>query len=158
MIINCTLSGVLPQYESVGDSGMDLCAWRYSVPGDSTEYDFAPEGFNKGFWLLPMERVLIKTGLCIEMPQGMEAQIRPRSGLALKHGITVLNSPGTVDSSYRGDIGVILINHSSDPFHIKKGDRIAQLVFQKVESVKLNVVQELSDTNRGVRGFGSTGV
>jgi len=107
---------------------------------------------------MPGDRVLVKTGLHIELPPNTEAQVRPRSGLALKHGITVLNTPGTVDEDYRGDIGVILINLGKESFVIKKGDRIAQLVFHKVEKFNLNVVDKLSDTNRGEGGFNSTGV
>ena len=110
-----------------------------------------------GFMLMHMERILIKTGLHIELPKNIEAQIRPRSGLALKHGITILNSPGTIDEDYRGDIGVILINLSQKPFIIKKGDRIAQIVFQKVEKFDLEIVDKLSDTVRGEGGFDSTG-
>jgi len=162
MKINCTLNDPntpLPKYESEYASGMDLRAWKYSYPYDLGKvYDFKKEGFNKGLWLRPMERVLIKTGLHIELPKGMEAQIRPRSGLALKHGVTVANSPGTVDSDYRGEVGVILINLSQDPFQINKGDRIAQLIFARVEHCELNVVNKLSETVRGEGGFGSTKV
>lgn len=162
MKINCTLNDPntpLPKYESEYASGMDLRAWKYSLPYDlSQEYDFPEEGFNKGLWLQPFQRVLIKTGLHIELPKGMEAQIRPRSGLALKHGITVLNTPGTIDSDFRGEIGVILINLSQDPFQINKGDRIAQLIFARVEHCELNVVNKLSETVRGEGGFGSTKV
>ncbi len=154
MIINCVLSDpkiILPQYETDGVSGMDLRAWKYSEFGKELD-------FGQYYFLRPYHRTLIKTGLQIEIPEGMEAQIRPRSGLALKHGITVLNTPGTIDSSYRGDIGVILINFGKDPYPIKRGDRIAQLVFQKVEIVQLNIVDKLSITERGVEGFGSTGM
>lgn len=162
MQINCTLNDPnipLPKYESEYASGMDLRAWKYSFPHDlSKEYDFVEEGFNKGLWLQPFQRVLIRTGIHIELPKGMEAHIRPRSGLALKHGITVLNTPGTIDSDFRGEIGVILINLSQDPFQINKGDRIAQLIFARVEHCELNVVNKLSETVRGEGGFGSTKV
>ncbi|MER2048985.1 MAG: dUTP diphosphatase [Solibacillus sp.] len=108
--------------------------------------------------LLPGEYGLIKTGLQIELPEGTEAQVRPRSGLALKHGITVLNSPGTIDAGYRGEIGVILINHGKEPFTIEKQMRIAQLVIQYVPQVFIDETDELSVTERGDNGFGSSGV
>jgi dUTP pyrophosphatase len=107
--------------------------------------------------LIPGERKLIKTGLFLEIPEGYEAQVRPRSGLALKNGITVLNSPGTIDADYRGEIGVILINHSSEIFEINSGDRIAQLVFAKVEQAVWYETESLNETERGEGGFGSTG-
>lgn len=106
----------------------------------------------------PMERVLIGTGLFLEIPEGVEAQVRPRSGLALKHGITVLNTPGTIDADYRGEIKVLLINLGSDDFQVADGDRIAQLVFSRHESVAWKEVKELGDTTRGSGGYGSTGV
>ena len=106
----------------------------------------------------PFERVLIKTGLFIEIPDGYEAQIRPRSGLALKKGLTVLNSPGTIDSDYRGEIGVILINLSNDEVVIEDGERICQMVFAKYEHVRFNSVIEINNTTRGAGGFGHTGV
>jgi len=106
----------------------------------------------------PNNRTLVRTGLKIELPQGYELQIRPRSGLALKHGITVLNSPGTVDSDYRGEIGIILFNTTNNEFIVKKGDRIAQAVVNKVEIPKIIVVEKLNSTERGEKGFGSTGV
>ena len=129
---------VIPSYAKNGDAGMDL----YSV---------------EAIGILSGERVLVKTGISIELPKGYEAQIRPRSGLALKKGITVLNTPGTIDEGYRGEIGVILINHSDEIVFIQKGDRIAQMVINKIESVKIEEVKELSDTDRGTGGFGSTG-
>lgn len=160
MIINCVLDDPnipLPKYETEFSSGMDLRAWKYAFPENLEKtYEFEKTGFNKGLWLQPFKRVLIKTGFRIELPEGIEAQVRPRSGLAIKHGITVLNSPGTVDSDYRNEIGIILINLGADPFHINKGDRIAQLVFQRVEQVKLNIVGKLSVTVRNEGGFGST--
>jgi dUTP pyrophosphatase len=101
---------------------------------------------------------LISTGLIIEIPEGYEAQVRPRSGLAVKYGVTVLNAPGTIDSDYRGEVKVILINHGSEPFSINHGDRIAQLVISSVQSCRFNEVQSITMTGRGERGFGSTGV
>lgn len=158
--INCTVDSpniILPKYESEYASGMDLRAWRYALPVDiKNGVDWEID--DNGIRLFPQERVLIKTGLHIELPENVEAQIRPRSGLALKYGITVLNTPGTVDSDYRGDIGVILINLGNESFVIKKGDRVAQIVFNKVEKFDLQVVDKLSETIRGEDGFNSTGV
>lgn len=131
----------LPAYETIASAGVDLRA-NNSEP----------------IILKPLERVLVKTGLFIEIPIGYEAQVRPRSGLALKKGVTVLNSPGTVDADYRGEIGVILINLSNENFVIEYGERIAQLVFAKVEQAEWLQVEILSDTDRGAGGFGSTGV
>lgn len=131
----------LPQYETAGSAGMDLTA-NIEIP----------------CCLEPMERTLIKTGLFLEIPQGYEAQVRPRSGLALKQGITVLNSPGTLDCDYRGEVGVILINLGKESFLINPGDRIAQLVFAKCEQAEFVPVEVLSETERGDGGFGSTGV
>ena len=108
--------------------------------------------------LNPMSRVLIKTGLFIQLPEGYEAQIRPRSGLAYKNGITVLNTPGTIDADYRGEVGVLLINLSNDSFKIKNGDRIAQMVIAKYEKAEWISVQQLDSTQRGDGGFGSTGI
>ena len=107
--------------------------------------------------LQPMQRLLIPTGLYIALPDGTEAQIRPRSGLAFKNGVTVLNSPGTIDADYRGEVKVLLINLSDTPFEIKDGDRIAQMVIAKFEHISWNVTSELPETNRGSGGFGSTG-
>ena len=129
-----------PTYETSLSAGMDLRAY---VEGPIT--------------LSPGERKLIKTGLHIELPEGYEAQVRPRSGLAFKKGITVLNSPGTIDADYRGDIGVILINHSNEEFVVKSGDRIAQLVISKFEKVDWETSDEINSTLRGDSGFGSTG-
>ena len=131
----------LPSYETVGSAGMDLCAHLH-----------------ESVVLEPHERKLIPTGLFIELPIGYEAQIRPRSGLALKQGITCLNSPGTIDADYRGEIGVILVNLSNEEFIIEKGERIAQLVIAKHERAEWKQVEELSKTSRGQGGFGSTGV
>jgi len=156
MNINCTVDSedvVLPKYESECASGMDLRAWKYSYP---TNLKKAYEFDEDGIFLDPMERILIKTGLHIEFKPNTEAQIRPRSGLALKHGISIVNSPATIDEDYRGDIGVILINMSNEKFLIKKGDRIAQMVFQEVKKFNLKIVDKLQDTLRGDGGFGST--
>ena len=131
----------LPQYETIGASGMDVRA--YLTESISIE---------------PLGRALIKTGLFLEMEIGLECQVRPRSGLALKKGITVLNTPGTVDADYRGEVGVILVNLSNETVTIEDGERVAQLVFCKVEQVQLNEVAELNESTRGAGGFGSTGV
>ena len=106
----------------------------------------------------PLERGIVKTGLFIELPVGVEAQVRPRSGLAIKKGVTVLNAPGTIDADYRGEIGVILINLSNEPFTINHGDRIAQLVIAKHETITWKPTDSLSDSDRGTAGFGSTGI
>jgi len=132
----------LPAYETSGSAGMDL---RAAVPED------APVTLATG------ARALVPTGLKIALQQGYEAQVRPRSGLALKHGITCLNSPGTIDSDYRGEVGVILINHGQEPFVIRRGERIAQLVIARHEQAAVTVVEALDDTARGTGGFGSTG-
>lgn len=139
-IIN-TSAHPLPSYETLASAGMDL---RASI--------------QEPISLKPLERALVKTGLFIELPLGYEAQVRPRSGLALKKGITVLNSPGTVDADYRGEIGVILVNLSSETFVVENGERIAQLVIAKHERAEWNEVAALSETERGAGGFGSTGV
>jgi dUTP pyrophosphatase len=139
-IINAS-SHPLPSYETLASAGMDL---RASI--------------QEPISLKPLERTLVKTGLFIELPLGYEAQVRPRSGLALKKGITVLNSPGTVDADYRGEIGVILVNLSSETFVIENGERIAQLVIAKHERAEWNEVDALSETARGAGGFGSTGL
>ncbi len=133
----------LPAYASAFAAGMDLRA-----------------NLEEPVVLQPMERKLIPTGLYIELPSDCEAQIRPRSGLALKHGITVLNSPGTIDADYRGEIRVILINLSQEPFEIRHGERIAQMViakFQQVELQEVAALEDLSDTERGAGGFGHSG-
>ena len=131
----------LPNYETISYAGMDLRA-----------------NLTESITLNPLERTIVKTGLFIELPIGYEAQVRPRSGLAAKKGITVLNSPGTVDADYRGEIGVILVNLSRDPFVIENGERVAQLIIAKHERAQWIEVQELSETARGEGGFGSTGV
>ncbi len=130
----------LPHYETIASAGMDL---RANIMEPIT--------------LKPLERTIVKTGLFIELPIGIEAQVRPRSGLAAKKGITVLNAPGTIDADYRGEIGVILVNLSNEDFTIQNGERIAQLVIAKHERAKWEEVVELSETSRGAGGFGSTG-
>jgi dUTP pyrophosphatase len=132
----------LPAYQSAHAAGLDLLA-------------AVPEG--SPLILLPGQRALVPTGLTIALPPGYEAQVRPRSGLASKHGVTVLNSPGTVDADYRGEIGVLLINHGEAPFPIRRGERIAQMVIAPVVRAELAPATELSATKRGGGGFGSTG-
>jgi dUTP pyrophosphatase len=129
----------LPAYAHPGDAGMDLCSAE----------DKAIE---------PGQTVLIKTGIKIELPAGTEAQIRPRSGLALNHSLTLLNSPGTIDEGYTGEIGIIMINHGKHLFKVEKGMKIAQMVIAPVLRVEITEVKELSDTSRGEGGFGSTGL
>ncbi len=131
----------LPAYATTQSAGMDL---RANLDAPIT--------------LHPMERRLIPTGLHIALPEGYEAQVRPRSGLALKHGLTVLNAPGTIDADYRGEVGVVLINLSADDFVINDGERIAQLVIARYEQADLVVVEELDETERGEGGYGHTGV
>lgn len=132
----------LPAYQSAHAAGLDLLA---AVPED------------KPLLMQPGQRALVPTGLMIAVPPGHEAQVRPRSGLALKHGVTVLNSPGTVDADYRGEVSVLLINHGDAPFTIRRGERIAQLVIAAVSQANLVAVALLSSTDRGSGGFGSTG-
>ena len=132
----------MPAYETVNSAGMDLRA-------------YLPDG---ELFIKPMQRALVPTGLFMEIPVGYEGQVRPRSGLAIKSGITVLNSPGTIDADYRGEVKVILINLSDTDFVIKSGDRIAQLVIAKHEQPEVVEVQTLSETDRGAGGFGHTGV
>ncbi len=130
----------LPSYATDGSAGMDIRAYVHE--GKTT--------------LLPMERQMIHTGLYMEIPIGYEVQIRPRSGMAIKSGITVLNTPGTIDSDYRGEVCVILINLSNEPFHVYNGDRIAQMVISEYVKGDLELSSELSETDRGEGGFGST--
>lgn len=139
-IIN-TSKHALPEYKTAGSAGMDLRA-----------------NLNQDITLAPMERKVIPTGLYLALPLGTEAQIRPRSGLAIKSGITCINTPGTIDADYRGEIGVILVNLSTEPFNIKDGDRIAQMVIAQHETVEWKTVKILNETTRGSEGFGSTGV
>lgn len=135
----------LPSYETAGAAGADVRA------------NF-PERARDGVVLTPGARALIPTGLRMEIPVGYEVQVRPRSGLALKHGITLPNSPGTIDSDYRGPLGIIVMNAGSDPFHVEHGARIAQLVVAPVVQAGFDLSDDLTDTDRGAGGFGSTGV
>lgn len=137
-VLKFNSAAVLPTYAHPGDAGLDL----FSV--EAAE-------------ILPGETQLVKTGIAIALPQNTEAQIRPRSGLALKHSVTVLNSPGTIDAGYRGEIGIILINHGKKPFQIVPGAKIAQMVISSIIQAKVTIVDELYSTSRGDRGFGSTG-
>ena len=131
----------LPAYETSGSAGMDLRA-------------YLPEG---PITLKPMQRTLVPTGLFMEIPEGYEGQVRPRSGLAIKHGITVLNTPGTIDADYRGEVKIILVNLSDTDFVINSGERVAQIVFAKCEQMEVVNVETLSETERGEGGFGHTG-
>lgn len=131
----------LPNYETLASAGMDLRA-----------------NISEAITLQPLERAIVKTGLFLELPIGFEAQVRPRSGLAAKNGVTVLNAPGTIDADYRGEIGVILVNLSNENFTIQNGERIAQMIIAKHERAEWELVTELSETVRGEGGFGSTGV
>ena len=131
----------LPAYETAGAAGLDL---RAAIAEPLT--------------VAPGRRQLVPTGLALQLPEGFEAQVRPRSGLALRHGVTVLNSPGTVDRDYRGEVSVVLINHGEEPFRIARGDRIAQLVIAPVTQARLVEVDMLDETERGAGGYGSTGV
>jgi dUTP pyrophosphatase len=131
----------LPAYATPGSSGMDLRA-----------------NLTESLTLAPLERAMVPTGISLEIPGGFEAQVRPRSGLAIKQGLTCLNSPGTIDADYRGELKVILINLSAQPQVIEHGDRIAQMIFQKVELVELELTTTISETERNAGGFGHTGV
>tara|TARA_B110000090_G_scaffold153823_1_gene168850 strand:+ start:213 stop:647 length:435 start_codon:yes stop_codon:yes gene_type:complete len=131
----------LPKYQTKQSAGLDLCAF-----------------LDEELILKPMDRKLIGTGLFIALPEGFEAMIRPRSGMAFKHGITVINSPGTIDADYRGEIKIALVNLSQENFTIKNGDRVAQMVVNKYEQVSFNLTDSLDDTERGVGGYGHTGV
>jgi dUTP pyrophosphatase len=142
MKVNVIYSGkhALPQFETAQSAGMDLRA-----------------NIDAPVVLQPGDRALIPTGIAMALPDGFEAQIRPRSGLAYKHGVTVLNSPGTIDADYRGDVGVLLINHGKEPFTVEDGMRVAQMVVAKYSQFEWNEVEDLSSTDRGAGGFGSTG-
>ena len=129
---------IIPSYFHDSDAGADLCSCDDYV-------------------LKPGERALIKTGLSIALPLGYEAQIRPKSGLALKHGLSIVNTPGTIDAGYRGEIGVIIINHGAESFKIEKGNKIAQMVINEIKQAEFEEVDDLDETNRGKGGFGSTG-
>ena len=131
----------LPAYATPQSAGMDLRA-----------------NLDEAVVLRPLERRLIPTGLYIALPEGYEAQVRPRSGLALKHGLTVLNAPGTIDADYRGEVGVVLVNLSQDDFTVNDGERIAQLVIARCEQAELAVLEQLDETERGAGGYGHTGV
>ena len=134
----------LPQYQTPGSSGLDLVA---NLEQDTQQITIKPNKWE-----------IIPTGITIELPDGCEAQIRPRSGLAYKYGVTVLNSPGTIDNDYRGEIKIILINHGHEDFIVKDGDRIAQMIISKYEQVELEEIEFLTETSRNDGGFGSTGV
>jgi len=138
ILVTLTDDATLPAYQTEGSAGMDLCS-------------------TVDFTLNPMERMLVPTGLRMSIPTGFEGQVRPRSGLAYRHGIGMVNAPGTIDSDYRGEIGVLLINLGQETVTFQKGDRIAQLVICPVERANLEVVLTLEETQRGVGGFGSTG-
>jgi dUTP pyrophosphatase len=138
-IVNSS-SNPLPDYSTSSSAGMDLRA-----------------NLEQALTLKPLERKLIPTGLFMELPEGFEAQIRPRSGLALKKGISVLNTPGTIDADYRGEIGIILVNLSAEAFVVEHGERICQMVINKVESIQWNQVESLEESERGKGGFGHTG-
>lgn len=131
-------NAIIPKYAHQGDAGVDL----YSI---------------EDYLLKPSERVLVSTGIKISIPKGYEAQIRPKSGLALNHGISIVNTPGTIDADYRGEIGIITINLGKEDFKIEKGKKIAQMIFNKVEEAEFEEVEELENTTRGEGGFGSTG-
>lgn len=133
----------LPAYETASAAGMDL---RAAIEGDEAQV------------IAPGDILIVPTGIALGIPEGFEAQVRPRSGLAAKHGVTVLNSPGTIDADYRGEIKVILINHGRKPYEIRRGDRIAQMVFASVVRADLVVVDQLTSSERGDGGFGSTGI
>ena len=130
----------LPEYQTPLSAGLDIRA-----------------NLDESVTLRPLERAMIPTGLFVELPEGCEMQIRPRSGLAAKHGVTVLNSPGTIDADYRGEIKVILVNLSNEPFTIEAGERIAQMIVARYEQIEWEAAEELSSTERGAGGFGSTG-
>ena len=141
LIKKLSKTAIIPKYETQGASGLDISA-----------------NINEDLTLAINESILVPTGIAVSIPQGFEIQIRPRSGLAAKKGISVLNTPGTIDADYRGEIKVILINHGNEPFVIRNGDRIAQMVVCPIVQAKFEQVDELSDTERGSGGFGSTGV
>ncbi|MEK9917948.1 MAG: dUTP diphosphatase [Pelagibacteraceae bacterium] len=141
LIKKLSKTAIIPKYETQGASGLDISA-----------------NINEDLTLATNESILVPTGIAVSIPQGFEIQIRPRSGLAAKKGISVLNTPGTIDADYRGEIKVILINHGNEPFIIRNGDRIAQMVVCPIVQAKFEQVDELNDTERGSGGFGSTGV
>jgi dUTP pyrophosphatase len=143
---------MLPKKAHQSDAGFDLYAYSVPYPGEDNYLEDI-------YFLQPNKRVLVKCGFGMALPVGFEGQVRPRSGLALKNGISVVNSPGTIDAGYRNEVGVILINHGTEPFQFKAGDRIAQLVIQKLPDIEVVEVEELSNpSERGQAGFGSTGL
>ena len=151
---------IIPEYKTSGSAGFDFHA--IAVPDDESTFNVSESSQDgkiqaRAIRIEPGERFLVKTGLAVAVPEGFELQVRPRSGLAIKSGISVVNSPGTVDSDYRNEVGVILINHGSETFNIENGDRIAQGVIAKVEQVEFDEVEELDSTERK-GGFGSTGI
>ncbi len=137
-VLKLKKNAILPRYAHPGDAGADVFAAGHVV-------------------IEPGATALVPTGIAIELPHGYEAQVRPRSGLALKHSVSVLNTPGTIDAGYRGEVGVIMINHGREPFEINPGDRIAQMVIKPVLEIEMVEAETLSDTSRGAGGFGSTG-
>lgn len=139
VLVTLSKEATAPRYQTQGSAGLDLCS---AIP----------------FSLEPMERMLVPTGLRISVPDGYEAQVRPRSGLALRHGISMVNSPGTIDSDYRGEVGVLLINLGKEAVEFKQGDRIGQLVISPVARAQIVIVEVLDETERGEGGFGSTGI
>lgn len=162
MIVNVVRETLneLPKYETLDSAGMDLRADLWSI---KEKFLFNAkivrnDNIVQYIEIAPGGRALISTGLKMALPKGYEASVRPRSGLALKNGVTVLNTPGTIDADYRGDIGVILINHGAEPFVVRQGDRIAQLVISKHERVKWEEVETLNSTERGDGGFGHTNI
>lgn len=155
-------SNDLPKYETEYSAGCDLRAELSNIKEETLTqaciiHFMDGNKIAKKLVIKPSGRALIPTGLKMALPEGYEASVRPRSGLALKHGITVLNTPGTIDADYRGDIGVIIINHGFDDFEIKQGDKIAQMVISKVEHAEFVLSEQLNQTDRGEGGFGSTG-
>ena len=162
MIVNVVKETLneLPKYETPDSAGMDLRADLWSIKEEflfNARIVRGEHSIIQYIEIAPGGRALIPTGLKMALPKGYEAQIRPRSGLALKYGVTVLNTPGTIDADYRGDVGVILINHGSEPFVVKQGDRIAQMVIAKMEQITWNPVDSLEKTERGDGGFGHSG-
>jgi dUTP pyrophosphatase len=147
---------IIPTKQTKHSSGFDMYVLDALTPAMVGKLDYMDDFSH--YVIYPQERVLVRTGIAVQMPPFMEGQVRPRSGFALKHGLTIVNSPATIDADYRGDIGVILLNTSDYPLTIKKGDRIAQLVFVPVFDVNFQELDELNESNRGNGGFGHTGV
>lgn len=153
---------IIPEYKFADDSGMDIRAYFSEEWQNNNKFCFKDQGIPT-VDLRPLQRLLVPTGIKVAIPRGYEIQVRPRSGLALKKGITVLNTPGTIDAGYRNEIGIILYNSNAitdprDHFYICHGDRIAQIVLQKVPQIKWQIVNNLEDSDRGTGGFGSTGI